>query len=62
MMSTEQENPMSIEFLENSLHRLRKRMTYVQDEMDITAFAIKAIENDIQKINTEDLEANEKDA
>jgi hypothetical protein len=34
-------------------------MTYVQDEMDITAFAIKAIERDLNEIKTEDLEANE---
>lgn len=52
------ENPMSSEFLEASLKRLRKRLTYVQDEMDITAFAIRAIESDLKAIEENDREAN----
>lgn len=57
-MSKEQ-NPMSSEFLEASLKRLRKRLTYVQDEMDITAFAIRAIEADLKAIEEQDKEAND---
>ena len=53
------ENPMSTEFLEKSLKRLRKKLTFDQDTMECTAFAIRAIENDLQKIQEEDSEANE---
>jgi hypothetical protein len=52
-MSEEKKAP-SLEFLEASLGRLRKRLTYVQDEMDITAFAIRSIEKDIADIKEED--------
>ena len=48
----------SKDHLEKSLARLRKRLTYVQDEMDITAFAIRAIEHDLEAINKEDKVAN----
>lgn len=48
--------------LEQSLRRLRKRLTFVQDEMDITSFAIRAIERDLNEIQTEDKEANETNA
>lgn len=58
----EQVNVPSKESLEQSLGRLRKRMTFVQDEMDITAFAIRAIERDLQQIESEDKEANETNA
>jgi hypothetical protein len=58
----EKENVPSKDYLEASLKRLRKRMTYVQDEMDITAFAIRAIERDLQELLTEDKQANEADA
>jgi predicted nucleic acid-binding Zn-ribbon protein len=49
----------SADHLEQSLKRLRKRMTYIQDEMDITAFAIRAIEHDLAEIEQEDKVANE---
>ena len=55
----EEAKPMSKDHLERSLKRLRKRLTYAQDEMDITSFAIRAIEHDLQEIQKEDLEANE---
>jgi hypothetical protein len=48
--------------LEKSLIRLRKRMTYVKDELDITSFAITAIERDLNEMQTEDKEANETNA
>lgn len=50
------------EGLERSLGRLRKRMTYIQDDFDVTAFAIRAIERDLTQIETEDKEANETNA
>jgi predicted nucleic acid-binding Zn-ribbon protein len=59
---SEEKNAPTKESLEKSLSRLRKRITYVQDEMDITAFAIRAIERDLQQIETEDKEANETNA
>jgi len=49
----------SKDHLQKSLGRLRKRLTYTQDEMDITAFAIRAIERDLQEIDKEDGVANE---
>jgi hypothetical protein len=45
------------ESLTNSLLRLRKRLTYVQDEMQITSFAIRAIEHDLAEIQQEDSDA-----
>lgn len=59
---SEKKDPLSKDYLEASLTRLRKRITYVQDEMDITSFAIKAIERDLQTILEEDKQANEKHA
>lgn len=56
------ENPHSKEFLESSLQRLRKRMTYIQDEMDCVSLAIKCIEHDLNTIETEDKKANEENA
>jgi predicted nucleic acid-binding Zn-ribbon protein len=47
----------TVESLNNSLVRLRKRLTYVQDEMQITSFAIKAIEHDLAEIEKEDSHA-----
>jgi hypothetical protein len=47
------------EKLEDSLKRLRKKMTYIQDDMNVTSFAIRCIESDLQKIQEEDLLANE---
>ena len=52
----------SKEFLESSLERLRKRMTYVQDEMDCVSLAIRCIEHDLTTMVTEDKKANEKNA
>lgn len=46
------------EYLEQSLKRLRKRLTYVQDEMDITSFAIKAIERDLENLTKDSDETN----
>ena len=54
----EEKNPMSSEFLEASLVRLRVRLTHAQDEMDITSFAIRAIEEDLKSIALMDQEAN----
>jgi len=56
-----QENPASVEQMQNSLNRLRKRMTYVQDEMQITSFAIRCIEKDLEETLKEDVQANEKE-
>lgn len=61
-MENQDVQPMTKENLEKSLSRLRKRLTYVKDEMDITSFAISAIERDLQAINSEDKEANETNA
>lgn len=61
-MTDSKENPMNAANLEKSLGRLRKRLTYVQDEMNITSFAIRAIEHDLEQIQTEDKEANETNA
>jgi hypothetical protein len=63
MMENEikQENPASVEQMQNSLNRLRKRMTYVQDEMQITSFAIRCIEKDLEETLKEDVQANEKE-
>lgn len=61
-MSEEQKNPHSVEEMQTSLERLRKRMTYVQDEMQITSFAIRAIERDLEETLKEDSKANEKNA
>lgn len=58
----EKQNPMSQDQLTQSLTRLRKRLTYVKDEMDITSFAIKAIEHDLQEIQEEDKASNETNA
>ena len=60
MSEKKDENPMRADYLEACLGRLRKRLTYVQDEMDITAHAIKSIEADLAKIKQEDEVANEK--
>lgn len=49
----------TVESLNKSLVRLRKRLTYVQDEMQITSFAIKAIEHDLAEIKQEDSHAQE---
>jgi hypothetical protein len=51
-MSKQQEP--SAEFLQKSLSRLRKRLTYVQDEMDITSFAIRNIENQLESLKSEE--------
>jgi hypothetical protein len=59
---SEEKSEVTAEQLEQSLKRLRKRLTFVQDEMDITSFAIRAIERDLNQIKTEDLEANETNA
>jgi hypothetical protein len=61
-MQNEQVNPMSKDYLESCLSRLRKRLTYEKDSLDITTFAIKAIENDLTKMEEEDGAANEKNA
>lgn len=62
-MSDEKNNPMSADFLEASLKRLRKRLTYVQDEMDITSFAIRAIEHDLKEIRDDNgVKSDEKNA
>ena len=59
----EKQNPMSADFLEASLKRLRKRLTYVQDEMDITSFAISAIERDLNEIREDNgVKTNEENA
>jgi hypothetical protein len=58
-MKTEKVTVPTQEHLEDSLKRLRKRLTYVQDEMQITSFAIKAIEHDLQEMIKEDSKANE---
>ena len=58
-MSEEQENPATTDHMEQSLKRLRKRITYIQDEMQITSFAIKAIERDLEETQTQDEVANE---
>ena len=49
----------SPEFLQKSLDRLRKRLTYVQDEMDITSFAIRNIEAQLESLKEEDSKENE---
>jgi hypothetical protein len=59
---SEEKNPMSADHLTACLSRLRSKMTYIQDSMDVTAFAIKAIERDLQSIQEEDSKANETDA
>jgi hypothetical protein len=59
---SKKENPLNADHLQSSLKRLRKRLTYIQDEMDITSFAIRAIERDLEEIQNEDGVANEKDA
>lgn len=56
------ENPADKDHLTNSLNRLRKRLTYVQDEMQITSFAIRAIERDLEEIEKTDGVANEENA
>ena len=56
---SEKQDPMSAEYLQSILTRLRKRLTYAKDEMDITSHAIKCIESDLEKILQEDKEANE---
>ena len=55
-------NPYSKDELTSSLNRLRKRLTYVKDEMDITSYAIRGIEMNLQEIEQEDKEANETNA
>lgn len=57
---SEQENVASKDSLNASLTRLRKRLTYVQDEMQITSFAIRAIEKDLEQLEKQDGVANEK--
>jgi len=56
---TPAQNPMSADYLQQCLVRLRKRLTYAQDEMDITSYAIRGIENDLANIQKEDGVANE---
>lgn len=58
-MKEREKDPAAKDFLEASLKRLRKRMTYIQDEMDMCSHAIRCIESDLQKILTEDELANE---
>jgi hypothetical protein len=61
-MSEEKKAEFTKDEMEKSLKRLRKRLTYVRDEMDITTFAIRAIEHDLNEITTEDKVANETNA
>ena len=61
-MEQVKDDPASKDHLEASLARLRKRLTYVQDEMQITSFAIRCIENDLKEIEEKDGLANEKNA
>ena len=56
------ENPMSAEFLEKKLKTFRQGLVWAQDIMDALALTVRTIEFDLQKINTEDKEANETDA
>jgi hypothetical protein len=53
----DQEPVVDTELLQKSLVRLRKRMTYIQDEYDITSHAIRSIETDLQRIHEEDSHA-----
>jgi hypothetical protein len=55
-------NPMSEEWLQEKLDRFRVQLTNQHDIMDSIAWTISAIERDLQKIQTEDLKANEKNA
>ena len=59
MSQENQPNPMSTEEMQKTLDRLRVKLRDYQDSMDITAFAIKAIERDLQNTLQEDIEANE---
>ena len=58
-METTQENPASKDFLTKSLTRLRKKLTYDQDTMDCTSFAIRALEHDLTELEKQDEVANE---
>jgi hypothetical protein len=60
--STETSNPASAEFLESTLTRLRVNLRNYQDEMDMCAFTIRCLERDLEEIQKEDKEANEKNA
>jgi hypothetical protein len=59
MSEIQEANPHSKEEMEQSLKRLRKKMTYIKDDMQITSFAIRCIENDLQELETKDKLARE---
>ena len=59
--NNEQQAEYTTEWYEKTLGRLRKRLTYEQDAMDITSFAIRSLERDLQQLKEEE-KALEKDA
>lgn len=61
-METVEDNPATKDHLEASLTRLRKRLTYAQDDMQMISFTIRCIERDLQEITKEDGVANEANA
>jgi hypothetical protein len=58
----EQANAYTTEEMQASLKRLRKKMTYIKDDMDVTSYAIRAIEAALNETLKEDKEANETNA
>ena len=53
-MSDEKKTEYSVEWYNSTLNRLRKKLTYIQDDMDITSFAIRSLEHDLQKLEQEE--------
>jgi hypothetical protein len=56
---SKQENPVDSDYLNALLIRLRKKMVDQQDSLDITSFAIRTIEKDLENIQQQDGVANE---
>jgi hypothetical protein len=53
-----QDNPASKDHMTQSLIRLRKKLTYEQDTMNCTSFAIRALEYDLAQLEENDEVAN----
>jgi hypothetical protein len=48
-MENEKQELYSVEFYEETLGRLRTQLTVVQDQMDVTSFAIRSLESGLEE-------------